>query len=855
MATYDLAYTGPQIDELLASIKGLGLRLGGVLTPGATIETPLVDTFWFAPAGTYTYGESQTYTVNTGYLGIIQYMTGSEAWSTQQVLIGTDAAALAACQAAVAELSENLQDVEEATIVDMPLRVTEVPKGTNVKTLSWIPYIPVKKGKVKVSIEGSVTKAPTVTDASYYLAVRVFNSSDTAVKNIYMVFTGTPSSPQDGDRIDTNVATLTSMSMIGDIPDDGLKISIGHRMSTASHFEARISQEVPVNSVVEEEIVDVKTVDISSLQPFSGYIGTTGNWGSSGNHLAMPVESYYKVLNVKASSSLSGAIVCFLNSIPSTKTGAASITDGSRHVLDSGEEVSLPIPSGARYIYIANYSGSQYVTPESMTITVSKDAERDIEDFVYGSQNTKEYAVGDAIDCNDYHHVYGRIVEPTWQTGNSLLSARIPVANIKAVTVVSNGSNNARVSFTSGREESGVASIIGTTTEISSTATLSVPAGAYYMIVDMYLQGGGSRIPESITVAAVGDMRLEYLGADTLQTQKKIYRKEVMSRLLTSKFNDAGKGVLTFLAAGDIHGSIPTGKELVDVADYYKDQLDFVIHLGDSVQTDFSSPFDFWNACGMQNIWNVIGNHDSKSGSNWSGAGQQAVHERYIAPYIDSWGVTKQDSAVDPYANYYYKDFALASSDTVRVICLDALFVTSAQLSWLEARLNEAKTSGYSVIILCHYPANYINTRTDVNFSTVYYKDFRSSSVPNISTDVTDLVSAFIAGGGKFICWINGHRHYDELGYSVLDDNLCNITIEKCASNQADTVESSWAVHEAARMYGEMTQHSFTFFVIDPAQKMLKMVRYGNHMNAYCKEKNVLCYDYANKTIIGQGCK
>ena len=52
MATYDLAYTGPQIDELLASIKGLGLRLGGVLTPGATIETPLVDTFWFAPEGT-----------------------------------------------------------------------------------------------------------------------------------------------------------------------------------------------------------------------------------------------------------------------------------------------------------------------------------------------------------------------------------------------------------------------------------------------------------------------------------------------------------------------------------------------------------------------------------------------------------------------------------------------------------------------------------------------------------------------------------------------------------------------------------------------------------------------------------
>lgn len=113
MADYQIRQTGAEFQALLDSIYGLGLRLGGVLTPGATIATPLVDTFWFAPAGTYTYGESQTYTVNTGYLGIIQYMTGTEAWSTQQVLIGTDAAALAACQAAVAELSENLQDVEE----------------------------------------------------------------------------------------------------------------------------------------------------------------------------------------------------------------------------------------------------------------------------------------------------------------------------------------------------------------------------------------------------------------------------------------------------------------------------------------------------------------------------------------------------------------------------------------------------------------------------------------------------------------------------------------------------------------------------------------------------------------------
>lgn len=175
MADYQIRQTGAEFQALLDSIYGLGLRLGGVLTPGATIATPLVDTFWFAPAGTYTYGESQTYTVSTGYLGIIQYMTGTAAWSTQQVLIGTDAAALAACQAAVAELSENLQDVED-----------NIQDGVNIVT-DETTNLPYTLNPGFIGGNGTITTAPASSPYRYTnpIAVQAGQVIDTIFSGNY----------------------------------------------------------------------------------------------------------------------------------------------------------------------------------------------------------------------------------------------------------------------------------------------------------------------------------------------------------------------------------------------------------------------------------------------------------------------------------------------------------------------------------------------------------------------------------------------------------------------------------------------------------------------------------------------
>lgn len=300
---------------------------------------------------------------------------------------------------------------------------------------------------------------------------------------------------------------------------------------------------------------------------------------------------------------------------------------------------------------------------------------------------------------------------------------------------------------------------------------------------------------------------------------------------------------------------------------YYENYISFAVHLGDTVAQNFPNDFTFWHNNGMDDVWNIVGNHDTRANGSWGDAGQEAVYNKFFKDYIDLWGIEKQDAAIDPIACYYHKDFTVRNK-TVRILCLDALFVTTAQLDWLDEKLSEAKANDYHVVVFCHYPPGFVFTKKDATISTVYFADAGSdtTSIPILSTQITNRILAFIATGGNFVMWFNGHRHYDELGYSkryttdgstfgVDGDNVPMtpdvyripvITLEKCST-------SGYNRHEGVGIGGELNEHSFTFIAIDPVEHTVKWIRYGNNVNSYMKPKNFMCYDYANKTIIGQG--
>ena len=363
MATYDLAYTGPQIDELLASIKGLGLRLGGVLTPGTTIETPLVDTFWFAPAGTYTYGESQTYTVNTGYLGIIQYMTGTEAWSSQQVLIGTDAAALAACQAAVAELSENVQDVEDEvftiTTEDIPLTIISGK------------YYTYNEGIQMLNNANFSCASPV--DISKYIKVSL---------NFYIapnIESGTYFTDENGEMVGVKMTNTTGTYKDFDVPEGAKWLYLTTRTKTQVVYGARGTEKTSIKddvAEIEEKTIIPKELSITSYPERRYVIAiSTGKWTASyqtdKKHILVPVGDFVKFRitgggdNYSCYSFLKSNAAAVASGTPDYATGYTGVK-----FISKGVTKDVDIPEDALYLYLSlrniDSNGSAHYEPQAL---------------------------------------------------------------------------------------------------------------------------------------------------------------------------------------------------------------------------------------------------------------------------------------------------------------------------------------------------------------------------------------------------------------------------------------------------------------------------------------------------------
>lgn len=381
MAIYDLAYTGPQIDELLASIKGLGLRLGGVLTPGATIETPLVDTFWFAPAGTYTYGESQTYTVNTGYLGIIQYMTGTEAWSTQQVLIGTDAAALAACQAAVAELSENLQDVDDIVYDN---------KDVNLSSETLVTGFFSGSGAWSTDTgAGRTIFLPVLPNEKYIMTA---SASQNFYTILHSMFDTTQAQAQADIDYATGYSTRVQLaqgaSVALTIPSDGYFLAFRADISGGNSFAPDLQKLIPIKDEIKDNfnrIGERRKIVLPNAITLGGWISnTTFKWASRST-------TYFSIIPV-----IGGKRMHWIYNGGSGYFHYAWLTDfdmiGQRNVTAGGtpsyvagtslvfqgsmDNNNVIVPATAKYLYIMHsYGGNANRLPTLYWIDQASDME------------------------------------------------------------------------------------------------------------------------------------------------------------------------------------------------------------------------------------------------------------------------------------------------------------------------------------------------------------------------------------------------------------------------------------------------------------------------------------------------
>lgn len=293
----------------------------------------------------------------------------------------------------------------------------------------------------------------------------------------------------------------------------------------------------------------------------------------------------------------------------------------------------------------------------------------------------------------------------------------------------------------------------------------------------------------------------------------------------------------------DIHGDTQNFKYIVDFASNNKSYIDDIIHTGDSVAKICTDDFTFWgNIDTNKQVLNCIGNHDvwNNYSTGTYGLTESETYIRYMADFVDSWGVTYNNNH-----NYYYKDY---SDKKIRLIVLDCMFDTQEQQTWFTNTLNDAKENDYHVIIASHIPnvpldGEKINV-TNTPFCNPYLtKKWTLLPYERMNIFYPSSVDSFIGNGGNFVCWLYGHRHYNVFGTLKNYENQTVIVVSNAAIDNARCLDMT-------REKGTNSQHCFNIISIDTELKYIKMLRVGNKYNNLMQCADIMCYDYENKIIV-----
>lgn len=299
-------------------------------------------------------------------------------------------------------------------------------------------------------------------------------------------------------------------------------------------------------------------------------------------------------------------------------------------------------------------------------------------------------------------------------------------------------------------------------------------------------------------------------------------------------------GVLSLLHFSDIHGDASAALKIRDYYDTYSDYIDDILNTGDTVFGSNADSIGFINDANLGVALMSIGNHDT-----WGNTEQSFIYNKFFAPYVSSWGVTQPSDAVTNNLMYWYKDY---NAPSVRLIGIDCMHPSDAQNTWLTNVLEDAKTNNLTVVMASHYmPLNSSNNAYVLyhgerpTFSAlVSYGLVNSPQV--MDTSFIEIVQDFIDGGGKFACWLCGHRHNDAIFYPDGYDDQLVITIDNAGAIVPDSVQTGDRTGDnmfCANVVG-----------IDTTNKLIKLVRAGLKSDNWLRPINVLTFDYANKKVI-----
>lgn len=316
---------------------------------------------------------------------------------------------------------------------------------------------------------------------------------------------------------------------------------------------------------------------------------------------------------------------------------------------------------------------------------------------------------------------------------------------------------------------------------------------------------------------------------------------QINKKLAQSRFGDC----VTLLHFSDIHADKKALDQISHDIEYYKDGIDDAICTGDIVANSNGDISSWWNS----KIMTCIGNHDSASYSsgvyNWTFLPMSERDSLYIAPFESIWNVTHEKGT-----SYYHKDYV---DKKVRLIVIDTMLYMSDstldeatnQTSWLQLLLNNAKESGYHVIIATHAP-NGLAKSMDCSFSKYHTSERvmpveKDCTLPN---SVVDTVKTLIDGGLHFIGYICGHTHQDDIWVCAGDNRQLMYCI---ATSNVENI-NQW---KNTDLWHGKNCNAYNLVTINTSTKTVCIIRGGGaNVDKFMRERKLICIDYAHAKLI-----
>lgn len=531
--------------------------------------------------------------------------------------------------------------------------------------------------------------------------------------------------------------------------------------------------------------------------------------------------------------------------------------------VEAGASVIDDVPSDCKFLYVM--CAAEGGTPNYPQVEFIVSADAYLDDKIDAEINDSFGEFDEEVDWSEYELISNVIQQSNvWSTSTTTNANHylIPLDGVSKITAI--GGDDSVIAFLNGTEIYGVPSYaldhFARISVGSTGTTYNITRDMKYLYVRAFDDNGGDHRPAKLVLtkkaAASGGGSAD--GKSELQ--------KWIDEALFNEYRYYYGTPLVLLQATDLHGSLTAARKYVEVYNELQDIIDVPIHTGDSVEGAFASDFTFWATAGMDFVLNMIGNHDSRAGSSWSGAPKADVYDRYIAPYVDDWNVVQPTGVDDSSSNYYkvcyyYKDF---SEQKIRLIVFDSMYHDTYEDTWFENVLTDARTNGLAVAVCSHYQVGAIVSEWQKTaFASYTYKNEEPESSLSLNDVPAQLIDAFVEAGGIFLCWISGHRHIDDMGWLDEHPNIFNIILEKSSSNRGATIESDYRTHDGSRSYGTESAYSFNLiFLFAYANKdgetpipfpKVKVIRLGNTKDQNLRRKERVAIDVApeTKAIIG----